>query len=65
MARYKFNIISSITEYFASSYLKREEHQKVVENVLRGNVPKSVPLDFSLENTFALYLYHQYYYPSL
>ena len=32
---------------------------------LRGNVPKSVPLDFRLENTFALYLYHQYHYPSL
>ena len=28
---------------------------------LRGNVPKSVPLDFRLDNTFASYFYHQYY----
>ena len=32
--------------------------------VLRSSVPKSVPLDFGLEKTFALYFYHQHYYPS-
>ena len=32
--------------------------------VLRGSLPKSVPLDFGLEKTFALYFYHQHYYPS-
>ena len=31
---------------------------------LRGSLPKSVPLDFGLEKTFALYFYHQHYYPS-
>ena len=31
---------------------------------LRGSLSKSVPLDFGLENTFALYFYHQHYYPS-
>ena len=31
---------------------------------LRGSLPKSVPLDFGLDNTFALYFCHQYYYPS-
>ena len=33
-------------------------------NFLRGSLPKSVPLDFGLEKTFALYFYHQHYYPS-
>ena len=32
--------------------------------VLRSSLPKSVPLDFGLEKTFALYFYHQHYYPS-
>ena len=32
--------------------------------LLRGSLPKSVPLDFGLEKTFALYSYHQHYYPS-
>ena len=32
--------------------------------LLRGSFPKSVPLDFGLEKTFALYFYHQHYYPS-
>ena len=32
--------------------------------VLGGSLPKSVPLDFGLEKTFALYFYHQHYYPS-
>ena len=31
---------------------------------LRDSLPKSVPLDFGLEKTFALYFYHQHYYPS-
>ena len=31
---------------------------------LRGSLPKSVPVDFGLEKTFALYFYHQHYYPS-
>ena len=31
---------------------------------LRGSPPKSVPLDFGLDKTFALYFYHQHYYPS-
>ena len=31
---------------------------------LRGSLPKTVPLDFGLEKTFALYFYHQHYYPS-
>ena len=31
---------------------------------LRGSLPKSVPLDFGLEKTFALHFYHQHYYPS-
>ena len=31
---------------------------------LRGSLPKSVPLDFGLGKTFALYFYHQHYYPS-
>ena len=26
---------------------------------LRGRIPKSVPLDFALDKTFALYFYHQ------
>ena len=30
----------------------------------RSSLPKSVPLDFGLEKTFALYFYHQHYYPS-
>ena len=30
----------------------------------RGSLPKSVPLDFGLEKTFALYFYHEHYYPS-
>ena len=32
--------------------------------VLGGSLPKSVPLDFGLEKTFALYFYHQHYYLS-
>ena len=32
--------------------------------VLRSSLPKSVSLDFGLEKTFALYFYHQHYYPS-
>ena len=32
-------------------------------HTLRGSLPKSVPLDFGLEKTFALYFYHQHYYP--
>ena len=32
--------------------------------LLRGSLPKSVPLDFGLQKTFALYFYHQHYYPS-
>ena len=43
----------------------KEEREVQDFEELRGNVPKSVPLDFRLENTFALYLYHQYHYPSL
>ena len=35
-----------------------------VFSFLRGSLPKSVPLDFGLEKTFALYFYHQHYYPS-
>ena len=31
---------------------------------LRGSLPRSVPLDFGLEKTFALYFYPQHYYPS-
>ena len=31
---------------------------------LRGSLSKSVPLDFGLEKTSALYFYHQHYYPS-
>ena len=31
---------------------------------LRGSLPRNVPLDFGLEKTFALYFYHQHYYPS-
>ena len=27
---------------------------------LRGSLPKSVPVDFGLEKTFALYFYHQH-----
>ena len=42
-----------------------KEAATLVHNALRGNVPKSVPLHFRLENTFASYLYHQYHYPSL
>ena len=34
-------------------------------NALRGSLPKSVPLDFGLDKTFALYFYHEHYYPSL
>ena len=30
----------------------------------KRQLPKSVPLDFGLEKTFALYFYHQHYYPS-
>ena len=33
----------------------------ILQTLLRGNVPKSVPLDFRLDNTFASYFYHQYY----
>ena len=32
--------------------------------LLRGSLLKSVPLDFGLEKTCALYVYHQHYYPS-
>ena len=32
--------------------------------LLRGSLPKSVPLDFGLDTAFALYFYHQYYYKS-
>ena len=32
--------------------------------LLRGSLPKSVPLDFGLDKAFALYFYHQYYYKS-
>ena len=35
-----------------------------IEKELRGSLRKSVPLDFGLEKTFALYFYHQHYYPS-
>ena len=31
---------------------------------IRGSLPKSVPLDFGLDKTLALYFYHQYYHSS-
>ena len=55
---------------------KKMDNQKMTEKrgpfeieivlvvILRGSLPKSVPLDFGLEKTFALYFYHQHYYPS-
>ena len=35
-----------------------------IYRLLRGSLPKSVPLDFGLAKTFASYFYHQHYYPS-
>ena len=35
-----------------------------IKTLLRGSLPKNVPLDFRLDKFFALYFYHQHYYPS-
>ena len=43
---------------------KEATHSHICEKALRGSLPNSVTLDFGLEKTFALYFYHQHYYPS-
>ena len=43
---------------------KAEKILKGRRTVLRGSLPKSVPLDFGLAKTFASYFYHQHYYLS-
>ena len=43
---------------------KLESLTRLESSLLRGSLPKSVPLDFGLAKTFASYFYHQHYYPS-
>ena len=58
-----FNVFL-VTCVLISSCVVSQITCKIVFYLLRGSLPKSVPLDFGLEKTFASYFYHQHYYPS-
>ena len=49
--------------WFALNWYTERTFQAIYVQ-LRGSLPKSVPLYFGLDKTFALYFCHQYYYPS-
>ena len=57
---------SKETWWTSCSWWKPEKNwlESDIFQSLRGSLPKRVPLDFGLEKTFALYSYHQHYYPS-
>ena len=56
--------LTKIGNHQCSYEYKEKGPPKRATTVLRGSLPKSVPLDFGLDKTFALYFYHQYHYPS-
>ena len=58
---FKSDVFAAVAVLDAREIPGRRRRQK---RRLRGSLPKSVPLDFGLDKTFALYFSHQYYYPS-
>ena len=59
-------IINCLTALPFNIGIVDESHrnEKNIQHLLRDSLHKSVPLNFGLDKTFALYFYHQYNYLS-